>query len=245
MKQPKPQTALMFVPSICFGVRNRKLAVKVIILFVTLSPLSAQAQTGSKSTKPSTEKISGAAGEPSTENTNRIEKSRYVRDEQMTDYLSELSAVLTASKRTIDPFGQSQDPDAKPIIRTPVAMPNRVAPVQATPFSDIIRLIKVTTVMPSERKFLIGTRSLKVGDRLPLTYRGRELNVEIASVSSRAIQFRNIENGETADLTLDLLPPGMTPGTSGIKAFGMIPDRPDAPLDLDNNSDSTDASRSR
>lgn len=235
----------MLAPSRRHKSREHHFSLKVMILVIAFSPFHAHAQAAANSQKTTTANATDDANKHTETTTSRIEKSRYISEERLPEYFGELSAVLTASKRTVDPFGQIQDPDAKPIIRTPVATPNRVAPIQATPFSDIIRLIKVTTVMPSERKFLIGTRSLKEGDRLPLTYRGRELNVEVASVNSRAIQFRNIENGETAALTLDLLPPGMTPGTRGIKAFGMKPDRPDAPLDLDNNSDSTDASRSR
>jgi hypothetical protein len=165
-----------------------------------------------------------------------LEPSRRIGEELMPAYLQVLTAVLSISKRETDPFGQVQDPDVKPVIKTPIAKAPRVAPMQATPFADIIRLIKVTTVMPSERKFLIGTRSIKQGDRIPLTFRGRSIKVEVASVSSRSIDFRNVENGETASLSLNMMPAGMTPGGEVITAPGMTPDLPDAPLDLDISS---------
>ena len=165
-----------------------------------------------------------------------LEPSRRIGEERMPTYLQALNAVLTISKRETDPFGQVQDPDARPVIKTPIARTQRAAPMQATPFADIIRLIKVTTVMPSERKFLIGTRSIKQGDRIPLTFRGRNIAGEVASVSSKSSDFRNVENGETASLSLNLMPAGMTPGSEVITAPGMTLDRPDAPLDLDISS---------
>ncbi len=167
--------------------------------------------------------------------------SRHIGAAELPAYVETLTAMLSIRKRETDPFGQYQDPDAKPIMKPSVAATTRrAAPIQATPFSDIIRLIKVTTIMPGEKRFLIGTRSLKQGDRIPLSFRGRNINVEIAAVSSRHIEFRNLENGETAKLSLALLPVGMTPGTRGISAPGMVADRPNAPIDLDGSMPAID-----
>jgi hypothetical protein len=160
--------------------------------------------------------------------------SRYVGEADLAAYVASLASVFSIGKRDTDPFGQFQDPDAKPIIKTPVASTTRRAPtLQATPLSEIVRLIKVTTIMPGENRFLVGTRSVKQGDRIPLVFRGRTLNIEVVSVKSHQIDMRNIDNGETASLKIDLLPAGMTPGTRGITAPGMVPDRPNAPIDLD------------
>lgn len=138
--------------------------------------------------------------------------------------------------RTTDPFGQLQDPDAKPIVKPTIAKTTRrAAPTQITPFAEIIRRIQVTTIMPGERRFLIGTRSFKQGDRFPMNFRGRSINVEISMVNSREIEFRSLDNGEKASLKLTLLPPGMTPGSEGISAPGMVPDRPNAPLDIESS----------
>lgn len=175
----------------------------------------------------------------------KLEPSRRIGEERMPAYLQVLTEVLSISKRTTDPFGQVQDPDSRPVIKTPIARTQRAAPMQATPFADIVRLMKVTTVMPSERKFLIGTRSIKQGDRIPLTFRGRNIEVEVASVSSKSIDFRNVENGETASLSLNMLPPGMEPGNDGIHAPGMMADNPNAPIDLDGNPLSLNSTQNR
>jgi hypothetical protein len=160
--------------------------------------------------------------------------SRYVSEEDFDDYVKSLSEVFSMRARTSDPFGQLQDPNAKPVIKATVAKTTRrIAPIQATPFSDIIKLIKVTTIMPKEQRFLMGTRSIKQGDRIPLSYRSKNIRVEVSSVSSTKIEFRNLENGESASLQLNLLPTGMTPGSRAISTPGMAPDRPDAPIELD------------
>jgi hypothetical protein len=163
--------------------------------------------------------------------------SRFVGEADLDAYVESFSAVLSMKDRATDPFGQLQDPDAKPVIKPSIAKKTtRVQSIQATPFSDIIRLIKVTTVMPGEKRFLVETRSFKQGGRIPLGFRGKTINVEITSVSSRQIDLRNLETGETASIKMDLLPVGMTPGTRGITAPGMVPDSPNAPINLDNDT---------
>jgi hypothetical protein len=162
--------------------------------------------------------------------------SRRVSPEEFPGYIQAISAVLSIRSRDTDPFGQIQDPDAKPVVKPTIAATKRIAPIQATPFSEIVQLIKVTTIMPGERRFLIGNRSVSQGDRIPLAFRGKNIPVEVAAVTSNRIQFRNLESGDTADLSLNLLPSGMKPGNDGIHAPGMIPDNPNAPIDLDGNS---------
>jgi hypothetical protein len=160
--------------------------------------------------------------------------SRFVGEADLAAYVESYANVLSIRERTSDPFGQFQDPDAKPIVKPTVAkQTRRTAPLQATPFSDIIKLLQVTTIMPKEKRFLVGTRSIKQGDVIPLGFRGKNIKVEVASVSSQQIEFRNLENNETASLKLNLLPVGMTPGTHGITAPGMVPDRPNATIELD------------
>lgn len=178
-----------------------------------------------------------AATEPQTNiKASDIQQSRYIKPEDLTGHIQALGSIFTIRKRVTDPFGQYQDPDAKPVIKPTMAKIKRYAPAQATPFADIVGLIKVTTVMPAEKSFLIGTRIIKQGDVIPLSFRGKSIKVEIAAVTSSTIEFHNIENGEQASVPLNLLPVGMTPGNDGINAPGMVPDNPNAPIDLDSNS---------
>lgn len=209
----------------------------VAILFFLPASLPAQSAANFKAPAPKKPSLEQAAtttvkdSKPSD-----IPPSRHVSPEKLPEHIQALSSIFTIRKRATDPFGQYQDPNAKPAVKTTVAKIKRFAPAQATPFSDIVRLIKVTTVMPSEKRFLIGTRTIKQGDRIPLSFRGKNIQVEVAAVSSSVIEFRNLENGERASVRLNLLPVGMTPGNNGITAPGMVADRPDAPIDLDSNS---------
>lgn len=163
--------------------------------------------------------------------------SRNVTPEQLKPYVESLSAVFSMRNRATDPFGLLQDPNAKPIVKPKLAATKRrYEPVKATPFSDIVKLIKVTTIMPGERSFLIGNRLINQGDRLPLTFRGKNIMIEVAGVASDRIEFRNLEDNETAALALKMLPAGMSPGADGVNAPGMIPEDSNAPINLDGNA---------
>lgn len=210
-------------------------AVSCGLAFIMMLPAPAQSAANFKIQAPKAAVAKAGSPAPNAKPA-QILASRYVTAEELPSYVNSLSEILTIRKRETDPFGQYQDPDAKPVIKPTVAKIKRFAPAQATPFADIVRLIKVTTVMPSDKSFLIGTRTIKQGDRIPLSFRGKSIKVEIAAVTSRAIEFRNLDNGEHASVSLNLLPVGMTPGNDGITAPGMVADRPDAPINLDADS---------
>ena len=228
------------------SLRQQKLwAISCVLALLSIAPAYSQSADNFKPALPQPAALADAkAAALATEPVTNL-PSRYVGETELEPYIASFTAIFSMRQRATDPFGQVQDPNAKPVIKTPIAKSSRVATMQATPFADIIRLIKVTTVMPSEKKFLIGTRSVKQGDRIPLTFRGRKINVEVASVSSQSIEFRNTENGEAASVSLNFMPSGMTPGNDGITAPGMTLDRADAPLDLDDNSLSMEPSRNR
>lgn len=163
--------------------------------------------------------------------------SRYVGAAEMDSYVESISSVFLIRKQERDAFGQSQDPDAKPVIKVvPEGKVRRIAPVLAIQFSEIIQKIIVTTIMPGEQRFLVGTRSIKRGDQLPLSFRGKQIRVQVTEVTSQQIGFRNVDTGEVAFRKLDMLPVGMTPGHHGITAPGMIPDRANAPIELESDN---------
>ncbi len=160
--------------------------------------------------------------------------SRYVGPAELEGHLASLAAVFLIKGRATDPFGQPQDPEAKPVIKVAtIKAMHHAAPILATPFADIIQMLVVSTIMPGEKRFLIGTRSIKQGDQLPLTFRGKQIRVQVIEVTSRQIAFQNLDTGETANRKLDMLPDGMTAGNHGITAPGMVLDRPNAPIELE------------
>ena len=163
--------------------------------------------------------------------------SRLVAPTELKAYIETLSSLLQIRGRATDPFAQAQDPNAPPVIKAPVAgMIKRPAPVLATPFPELIRRITITTVMPGEKRFLVGTRSIKQGDQIPLTFRGKPIHVQVTEVSSRQIGFRNLDSGEITLRKLDIMPAGMTAGQHGAIAPGMVADRPNLPIELDTAS---------
>ena len=160
--------------------------------------------------------------------------SRNISAAELKPYIDSVATVFLIRGRARDSFGQNQDPDAKPVIKAsaPLAV-RRSAPAQATPFADIVRLLDVTTIMPGEKRFLIGSRSFKLGDVMPLNFRNKPIHVVITEVTSRQISFRNRDSGEIAVRKLDMLPTGMTAGSRGISTPGMVPELLNAPIDLE------------
>lgn len=161
-------------------------------------------------------------------------EARLISDSEISDYLEFMTSKLLMSRQETDPFGSLQDPDAAPKI-SPIEMPDMpTMPVMTTPFEDVVRMIQVTTVMPGERKFLIGGRSFRVNDVITINYRGQPVRARVEEVSSRQIRFRNVESNDVATRTLEMLPAGMTSGgDSGRSVPGMVPTGPDAPINLD------------
>ena len=80
-------------------------------------------------------------------------------------------------RRTLDPFGMPQDPDAKPIVKAPVPEQSSASPRSGDALSGDHRKIVVTTIMPGEKRFLVGTRSIKQGEHIPLIFRGKQIRV--------------------------------------------------------------------
>lgn len=163
--------------------------------------------------------------------------SRYAGAE-VDSYIASISAVFSIRSRPTDPFCQAQDPTAKPPkpkpTQSPIARPTVLPTIK---FAEVIAKIPVTTIIPGEGRFLVGARSFLKGDRFPVRFGGRTYQVMVADVSARNILFRNIENGETGNLTLDLMPQGMSKGNQGVLAPGMRPARGDTPLEIESDSD--------
>lgn len=160
--------------------------------------------------------------------------SRQVATTELEPYIASRSSVFMARNRAFDPFGQAQNLDPKLFIDDPVAgAVKRIDPILATPLPEIIQKLVVTTIMPGEKRFLVGTKSFKQGDQIPLLFRGKPIRTQVIEVTSRQITFRNLDNGEVATRKLDMLPVGMTPGSQGISAPGMSQDRSNAPIELE------------
>ncbi|MGJ8645166.1 MAG: hypothetical protein ACSHX9_17320 [Luteolibacter sp.] len=148
-------------------------------------------------------------------------------------YIRARAAIFSMRNRVTDPFGLNQDPNVKPVVRNIVSnKPRRQAALPPTPLSEIVKQIPVTTIMPSEKKFLVGVRTFSENDEFPLVYRGKTLQVRIVEVSAKQIIFKNIASGEVGLLQTNVLPPGMIAGGGNSRPAGMISSDEDAPLDL-------------
>jgi hypothetical protein len=152
-------------------------------------------------------------------------------------YTGARAAACSMRNRETDPFGFIQDPSIKPEAKSPTRLPTkRQAALPPTPLSDIIKHIRVTTIMPGEKKFLVGIRSFSESDEFALVFNGKQMRMKIAEVSATRILFKNLDNGESAHLETGMLPPGMVAGGGAIQPPGMVSPDDDRPLDLGSQS---------
>lgn len=160
--------------------------------------------------------------------------TRFILPENHADYVNKMLERMSMTKRTSDPFGRAQDPDAAPVVATPDPARQRITSLaQNTPLQQIVSLLKISTIIPNEKRFLVSDRSFQAGDIIPLTYRSKQIKAEVVSVNATQIHFRDSESGETATLDMQLLPPGMQPGTRISEAPGLFRKDKEAPIDLD------------
>jgi len=151
-------------------------------------------------------------------------------------YVAARAAIFSMRNRATDPFGLYQDPNMKPVVRQVAAnLPSKLqAALPPTPLVDIVRLIQVTTIMPGEKKFLVGVRPFGEGDEFALVFQGKTMNMKVIEVTSKRILFRDLGKGEEAALETGILPPGMLAG--GGKAMrppGMVSPLENVPLQLE------------
>lgn len=159
--------------------------------------------------------------------------SRFAGKDIVSYTLARATAFSMGGRET-DPFGLNQDPSVKPEVKSaPSRLPTkRLAALPPTPLSDIVKLIRVTTIMPSERKFLVGIREFSESDEFPLVFRGKRMRMKVTEVSAARIVFRNLDNGESAALETGMLPPGMIAGAESIQPAGMVSPVDEIPLEL-------------
>lgn len=162
--------------------------------------------------------------------------SRYAGKDLKT-YVEALAAQLAIRNRVSDPFGQQQDPDAKPVVKPSVTKgpPRRFTAEPPVPLSSIVGKIEITTVMPKDKRFYVGGRSIGQGDKVPISFRKKQIKTEVTEVNAHRIVFRNLDTGEIGIRQLDMLPGGVTPGND-IPMKGIVPSKANAPLEIDSPS---------
>ncbi|MFK7851105.1 MAG: hypothetical protein AB8D78_09020 [Akkermansiaceae bacterium] len=147
-------------------------------------------------------------------------------------YVLERAAVFSMRNRAEDPFMLTQDTTVKPQEKkiAPRKPRNRRAALPPTPLAEIVSLIRVTTIMPSEKKFLVGMRSFKESDEFSLKYKGKTMQMKVMEVTARKIIFQDLAKKESATLEMKMLPPGMIAGGDKIQPPGLVSQDSTLPL---------------
>jgi len=133
--------------------------------------------------------------------------SRNLIGEEKAKWIEEMSGKLTIARRAVGPFGIAQNPEAE------AAKPQKVK-LKKGAFIEAIAAIKINTVMPMDDKFTIGSREFVEGDQFPLIKERRQFNIEVVSVKSDGILFKDVDSGKLVKKSLESLPAGMARGSS-------------------------------
>ncbi len=146
-------------------------------------------------------------------------------------YMTARMADFSMKNRATDVFGLYQDLKSKPPTNTPtslVKVPTNFAPKA---LAEIIKGIKVSTVMVKEKSFLVGDRAIKELEELPISYdQGRIKHLKVMKVEPKQIIFKDLDGGAVATLKLEVLPLGMEAGDTRLVPEGMVQPIKNQPL---------------
>jgi|AntRauTorckE6833_2_1112554.scaffolds.fasta_scaffold38610_2 hypothetical protein len=144
---------------------------------------------------------------------------------------------FSMKNRPTDPFGLIQDPAKKALAekKRTNGSPRRNSALPSTPLADIIRLIKVTTIMPTERKFFVGGRQFKESDEVTIQFQGQLRTLKVISVSASEVVFQDVDTNEKAALEIQVLPAGMSAPGEDLRPPGMISPGDEIPLQLNDS----------
>ena len=216
---PKDETAACFSSSRAIRSSIPSITILAALAFhlITLQPALA--------TKPKDSATAPAAALAAPHTANAPVPSRFVGPD-LKSYVEAIASQFAMRERTSDPFGQQQDPNARPVVKPIDSKTIRRTTIEpSTSLSDIVARIEITTIMLKDKRFLVGI--------LPLNFRNKPIRTQVTEISSKKIVFRNLDTGELGVRQLNILPSGMTQGTHSITASSMVHSNPSSALEID------------
>ncbi len=156
-----------------------------------------------------------------------MKPSRMIPTDQLSERVDELSSRLAMAERERDPFGLLQDPRREHPAPEPPFGEGRGGGVERLRFGQVVDRLPINAVMPKEGRAMIGERFFDVGQTFPVTFRGRNFDVELAKVAHDEVAFRNIKTDEVAKKLLKV-PGGLMRGDLPLMNFA-----PEVRIDLD------------
>lgn len=132
----------------------------------------------------------------------RVKLASRFQEDANTPVNKELLAKLSIQKRTLDPFGVHQDPNAKPVEKTPDKTPDKpVAEVEILLAKEIGKLRKQIQGIARNRFILNGDFYTR-GNQLEVVVKGKVFPLKIVSITPSRITFKNLAKGDLIDLDM-------------------------------------------
>ena len=127
-----------------------------------------------------------------------VKPSRLVGPDQLKEQVTELSSRFAIGERSLDPFGQFQNPEAKEAVEQQIKKIQIDDGPRRFPFDQVVDRIPIAAVMPGQGEVMINGRLFKLGQEFPVRFKGRNFDVEIIKVRPGQVDFRNAKNGDVA-----------------------------------------------
>lgn len=224
--------------SIIAPVRSVKTTTAVACLsFTLLHGIQAQSVDALQSLSSNSQSADSAQGSVETTDIEQLKSkpSRFAVG-NVGLYTSARSATFYMADKKMDAFGLFQDPTFRPPTpkNTTATIKKGPSHIAAKPLSEIVKGIKVSTIMIKEKSFLVGVRSFKQGQEFAISYdEGRTKRLQVTRVDPGEITFRDLDSNEEAKLKIDVLPLGMSAGDERLKPAGMVSPDVGQPLILE------------
>jgi hypothetical protein len=149
-------------------------------------------------------------------------------------YINARFSDLSMKDRATDPFGLNQDTSVKAVIRdTKPLNTAKQSHTASVPLSEIIKLIKVTSIMAKQKSFLSGSDIFKESDEFILPDQGKTRRMKVMSITESQILFQDMDTKEEAALKSEVLPFGMSSGDESFKPAGLVTPGGERIIDLE------------
>jgi len=117
--------------------------------------------------------------------------------------LNNTSIRLAGAVRQKDPFGLPVS--ANDMAMAAAEVPKAPDPQRPT-LLDAVRELKIDGVNGGRGEFMVGPRTVRVGDTLTLSHKGVRFDARVVEVRPFAVQWADVTTGITATIKLSIIP---------------------------------------
>jgi len=149
-----------------------------------------------------------ASAQPINYGINSTSTPQSVRAKNKDEYAEEAQARWARLKKSFgartrekDPFGSDMDPGIPqplPAMVEKLLESKPEKPVKKVSFREAVKKFKWNLISEKSQEVMVGSRTLKVGDRVQIEHEGVLFKLRITKITANEVEFNNTETGEKA-----------------------------------------------